>query len=223
MVGSSPLARGTLHRRARKHILRRFIPARAGNTHRPPSPPPSPPVHPRSRGEHSDPRDARAGASGSSPLARGTPDAQVAAAAVSRFIPARAGNTFPQPTCPASGTVHPRSRGEHRQQSAGASGFSGSSPLARGTLNDVHQSRVTLRFIPARAGNTTGHRQPASAYPVHPRSRGEHVDVGPRGPSGAGSSPLARGTRVLLGITFGDVRFIPARAGNTHQPAREAL
>ena len=51
--GSSPLARGTLPLDVEGLGGERFIPARAGNTARPPRRRPPAPVHPRSRGEHS--------------------------------------------------------------------------------------------------------------------------------------------------------------------------
>ena len=112
-TGSSPLARGTLHPHGRRHPPPRFIPARAGNTHARFDPQTNRPVHPRSRGEH----DAMAGEigrwDGSSPLARGTRADPPCDGGSCRFIPARAGNTSPQPTVAPIVTVHPRSRGEH--------------------------------------------------------------------------------------------------------------
>ncbi len=74
----------------------------------------------------------------------------------------------------------------------------GSSPLARGTriLRDDHGNAV--RFIPAGAGNTGGSWYVHDVLPVHPRWRGEHV-VSMAGCTRAyGSSPLARGTRLLM-------------------------
>jgi len=92
-VGSSPLARGTLEPASRKTTAGRFIPARAGNTpllrrHRRLES-----VHPRSRGEHFTYSAHAASRTGSSPLARGTPMMGLFGMRVSRFIPARAGNT----------------------------------------------------------------------------------------------------------------------------------
>jgi hypothetical protein len=57
IVGSSPLARGTLARSSSVRSVGRFIPARAGNTSWPCRSRPSAPVHPRSRGEHSKRQD----------------------------------------------------------------------------------------------------------------------------------------------------------------------
>ena len=53
---------------------------------------------------------------------------------------------------------------------------------------------------------------------VHPRSRGEHLAAGAVLAAGAGSSPLARGTQRGAVVGDRDLRFIPARAGNTGSP-----
>ena len=194
-LGSSPLARGTQQHPRRHDRPARFIPARAGNTSRPSWGSGWAPVHPRSRGEH----DIGATAS----LAR------------VRFIPARAGNTL---TCAAvfkSRTVHPRSRGEHRLTTIQRPNVSGSSPLARGTRPQDHEGADRPRFIPARAGNTSSALPSAKVAPVHPRSRGEHVEKLRLIREPTGSSPLARGTHRPQIEDRSDGRFIPARAGNT--------
>ena len=153
------------------------------------------PVHPRSRGEHPGTNGCHGTGAGSSPLARGTRGAITSPEGNVRFIPARAGNTVKLRSAPRPGAVHPRSRGEHIVRTRGAVTTIGSSPLARGTLAPLQQRRPLLRFIPARAGNTT----PAT--------------------SGAakryGSSPLARGTLRGPRGERPRGRFIPARAGNT--------
>ena len=197
--GSSPLARGTRSGRMRRQLQRRFIPARAGNTatscrratHRP--------VHPRSRGEHIADRLCIPILDGSSPLARGTRSATPDAWDRERFIPARAGNTGHPRASPRRAPVHPRSRGEHTSTVTENRNCSGSSPLARGTRSRRPVLGTRERFIPARAGNTPYAGRSASCLPVHPRSRGEHGPPSPRGPSVAGSSPLARGTPMIRG------------------------
>ncbi|EGI30222.1 hypothetical protein AC52_0678 [Escherichia coli 5-366-08_S3_C3] len=45
----------------------------------------------------------------------------------------------------------------------------GLSPLARGTLVGVFTRRITLRFIPAGAGNTASVSACVSRCPVYPR------------------------------------------------------
>ena len=281
--GSSPLARGTLSLDYPCSGPLRFIPARAGNTASSSSWVRRETVHPRSRGEHSSSSTPPPTRAGSSPLARGTRSPVSETRSPDRFIPARAGNTVSRLQFPRPQAVHPRSRGEHiwGNSSIGSQNrfiparagntlirssslpkVSGSSPLARGTRgwprsavapSSVHpRSRgehargstpagASRRFIPARAGNTgrsvigmeSCHRFiPARAgntcepqpmdYPsaVHPRSRGEHVDLGVIRHPVDGSSPLARGTRRGRATPTPELRFIPARAGNTRSSGR---
>ena len=92
---------------------------------------------------------------------------------------------------------------------------SGSSPLARGTRGRGYPPWSCLRLIPARAGNTHAPMTRQRSHTAHPRSRGEHtVSVEPPSQTG-GSSPLARGTRLIVFPGYGVGRLIPARAGNT--------
>ena len=153
--------------------------------------------------------------SGSSPLARGTHDVLHDLAPVDRFIPARAGNTHSASRWRPVPPVHPRSRGEHNRGCCATANNDGSSPLARGTHHQSTPIRFGLRFIPARAGNTASPPTAPSRQPVHPRSRGEHIFAARFASRVNGSSPLARGTRVLCALSDPDRRFIPARAGNT--------
>ena len=152
--GSSPLARGTRGIGLPSTRCKRFIPARAGNTHRGGRGPHRPPVHPRSRGEHATARRAGTAVSGSSPLARGTPPGAAGDRDGRRFIPARAGNTVSIMRWRSAMSVHPRSRGEHAADVTSPREFFGSSPLARGTRGSRPRDGERVRFIPARAGNT---------------------------------------------------------------------
>ncbi|VXG74929.1 hypothetical protein CDS [Salmonella enterica subsp. enterica serovar Derby] len=70
--GLSPLARGTHHFSGVFQIVRRFIPAGAGNTLRGVQVSNDAAVYPRWRGEHSFRPPPRPGVVGLSPLARGT-------------------------------------------------------------------------------------------------------------------------------------------------------
>ena len=152
--GSSPLARGTLDLQRDCERVVRFIPARAGNTRVPGGEKEKTTVHPRSRGEHWTNELAEDYETGSSPLARGTLGGPQRRVASCRFIPARAGNTWPFRPLGTAHAVHPRSRGEHD--------LVGSRSVSSG------------RFIPARAGNTQNGIGSSNGSPVHPRSRGEH-------------------------------------------------
>ena len=132
--GSSPLTRGTLGSSPTSPRSQRFIPAHAGNTFDCELPEPKTPVHPRSRGEHNSEEETMQTMTGSSPLTRGTRPVSIALNAVTRFIPAHAGNTYP-----------PNS---HQNQ------LTGSSPLTRGTRLACWRGNHEDRFIPAHAGNT---------------------------------------------------------------------
>ena len=218
-IGSSPLARGTRRSSCVPGPMRRFIPARAGNTAGGAQWLRYVPVHPRSRGEHSSTSTATRAVVGSSPLARGTHRRRHTETLSRRFIPARAGNTVRGVRPMLAGPVHPRSRGEHLMRAGSDLSPAGSSPLARGTQISNVTGRPSARFIPARAGNT---RPPTASPPtisVHPRSRGEHHSAQSRAYPSVGSSPLARGTPGREGQAEAACRFIPARAGNT-SPSR---
>ena len=173
------------------------------------------PVHPRWRGEHMPNLNDKRATGGSSPLARGTLVEVGGLTLGCRFIPAGAGNTCWLGLSVASFSVHPRWRGEHVRDTGTEGHWAGSSPLARGTLPCLGRLIVTMRFIPAGAGNTRRcptFRRPSS---VHPRWRGEHDMTGGAGSTVDGSSPLARGTHYPARISNTGGRFIPAGAGNT--------
>ena len=94
-------------------------------------------------------------------------------------------------------------------------GSLGSSPLARGLLQDGAGTGGDERIIPARAGFTTSSSF-QRLYPTdHPRSRGVYLAKRCLPCRRNGSSPLARG---LLSASFLDRQppgIIPARAGFT--------
>ncbi len=114
-AGLSPLARGTLVNVYQRLWVRRFIPARAGNTCEDFYRIKKIPVYPRSRGEHRRPTNFFNRWNGLSPLARGTLRRYRAPFRETRFIPARAGNTAHHLGVENNWPVYPRSRGEHWQ------------------------------------------------------------------------------------------------------------
>ena len=176
-------------------------------------------AHPRSRGEHVDALVRGSRTSGSSPLARGTLAEALQVPITWRLIPARAGNTPLSRASSVACSAHPRSRGEHLPTRTVLGGTAGSSPLARGTLRNIMRHPCFSRLIPARAGNTMASISSAGTPAAHPRSRGEHTDSRLPHPVAAGSSPLARGTPRPYRWACSPGRLIPARAGNTSQPA----
>ena len=130
-------------------------------------------VHPRLRGELEYPCRKRSGYFGSSPLARGTHSWRNGQQESYRFIPACAGNSSNMATNTRQSPVHPRLRGELQRGRAKGLTNAGSSPLARGTLDEDGLDVQALRFIPACAGNSRQRRGSLKTIPVHPRLRGE--------------------------------------------------
>ena len=133
VLGSSPLARGTQSRHLLPAALLGLIPARAGNTLLSVRSNIVVWAHPRSRGEHNKNAAVQRIQQGSSPLARGTRDADQLCQGALGLIPARAGNTSLPGKMPAVPGAHPRSRGEHSASAGQVPLWVGSSPLARGT------------------------------------------------------------------------------------------
>ena len=153
--GSSPHTRGTRGMSGMSCPVHRFIPAYAGNARRFSMNGPAKAVHPRIRGERATrPHQRRSSL---------------------RFIPAYAGNALFVDHDSILNTVHPRIRGERCVGAISIDRSSGSSPHTRGTLVTYARACGVERFIPAYAGNATGHRIRASVPPVHPRIRGERM------------------------------------------------
>ena len=137
-IGSSPRGRGT--------------PLRSRRAWRCPT------VHPRAGGEHDKLRLRLRSRSGSSPRGRGTPPPGNRPESQHRFIPARAGNTAPRAECAPVDPVHPRAGGEHPVTTPVRRSSNGSSPRGRGTHRRNPRVAGIIRFIPARAGNTSDQR-----------------------------------------------------------------
>ena len=110
---------------------------------------------------------------------------------------------------------HPRSRGVYEMSRSKVICAGGSSPLARGLPDYVHEAHRVPGIIPARAGFTRASPATTRTSSDHPRSRG----VYDRGPFEegfrVGSSPLARGLQRPRRAVGYDGGIIPARAGFT--------
>ena len=198
--GSSPRGRGTLELGDDVPVLRRFIPARAGNAVPAAQSPGLWPVHPRAGGERPDTNYDTAQDNGSSPRGRGTPPVRPRRCRRDGFIPARAGNARSFRSAPFR--------------------YRGSSPRGRGTLRPRVRGRIQHRFIPARAGNAHPGRRVGPVSPVHPRAGGERSAASIRVSCPSGSSPRGRGTPRPGSSDAIRKRFIPARAGNARAPER---
>ena len=191
--GSSPLARGTRDAVLDKVPFVRLIPAREGNTSEPTLMRSATPAHPRSRGDHGCTAQENGGHGGSSPLARGPLTKTYALTEAQGLIPARAGTTSRGVSPAACFGAHPRSRGDHREPSVFLNNMRGSSPLARGPLNQLLRDFLQEGLIPARAGTTVFGMTVNLMSRAHPRSRGDHSARAIASALPPGSSPLARG------------------------------
>ena len=171
--------------------------------------------HPRSRGVYIQPPGRLEISEGSSPLARGLPEALRPHLDHAGIIPARAGFTSPcrRPSPPRAD--HPRSRGVYSLAPSQDWRPTGSSPLARGLRDDAPAALAAARIIPARAGFTDWGSPTSRTQSDHPRSRGVYGWAAGKGYRGSGSSPLARGLRAVSGLSLAGTRIIPARAGFT--------
>ena len=78
---------------------------------------------------------------------------------------------------------------------------------------------MTIRIIPAHAGNTGIMQIDSGYFGDHPRACGEHVSTSFFQPSLPGSSPRMRGTPNQPPIPAKKPGIIPAHAGNTEHHA----
>ena len=153
-AGSSPLARGLRAGDGLDGESVGIIPARAGFTGFCRPVPSSRRDHPRSRGVYRISTSPGAYGSGSSPLARGLPDALNQLGDAARIIPARAGFTSEAYPRRRRRRDHPRSRGVYDMTMDVRQNMPGSSPLARGLRQQDRRVDTAGRIIPARAGFT---------------------------------------------------------------------
>ena len=158
---------------------------------------------------------AAVGTMGSSPLARGLRPPHRRDRKLPRIIPARAGFTASRASRVSYVRDHPRSRGVYAELGGGCEPGQGSSPLARGLRERPRQRLAQGRIIPARAGFTPARSAGRERPRDHPRSRGVYPSDGDARHAHMGSSPLARGLRVLAPHCTDAAGIIPARAGFT--------
>ena len=130
-------------------------------------------VYPRWRGELTNDAPKPRLLHGLSPLARGTLSPMREARAISRFIPAGAGNSVISDLFVNLLPVYPCWRGELQITNFRKSLGNGLSPLARGTHRGIQFRCGIVRFIPAGAGNSPVRAGSNPAQTVYPRWRGE--------------------------------------------------
>ncbi len=217
--GLSPHARGN-------HLIARHsggtsgsIPARAGQPRSPSSCSGSARVYPRTRGATEYTSAAEIDKLGLSPHARGNQPTALFRWNGIGSIPARAGQPASEPTSTSQSWVYPRTRGATVYSPIAPSALFGLSPHARGNHPRVIRSVVSVRSIPARAGQPISAAQTPRSWRVYPRTRGatgmayRHTDAN------HGLSPHARGNPITWSAPTVRPRSIPARAGQPYRVA----
>ena len=216
-AGSSPLSRGIRALVRYPADTSGIIPALAGNTSVSRSSRPSNRDHPRSRGEYEARGVIAHDTYGSSPLSRGIHRFLGFGGCGRRIIPALAGNTTWRGQVGAAPQDHPRSRGEYIPALNFNVREEGSSPLSRGIPTGRPGQLLSLRIIPALAGNTVRDYMERCGGWDHPRSRGEYPAARRSVCVPWGSSPLSRGIQDPPSFCGFPERIIPALAGNTNR------
>ena len=213
--GSSPRVRGKLHRFPLRSFRVRIIPARAGQTDAYRIDDYEHPDHPRACGANGQHHTTPGSATGSSPRVRGKLDPAHVYALYRRIIPARAGQTgwfmLAGTVCP----DHPRACGANLHARRRLATVSGSSPRVRGKRRGMLPCSISIRIIPARAGQTKANVMPRHLRPDHPRACGANVRGARYAVLRDGSSPRVRGKPGGDPPVGHQLRIIPARAGQT--------
>ena len=146
--------RGKPFQRGQIGVLRRIIPAHAGQTF--------PQLlccvfcsdHPRACGANALTSQPFSYDSGSSPRMRGKPTCLTVGPSNRRIIPAHAGQTNKAVQVPQSASDHPRACGANESAIRQAGDQFGSSPRMRGKRSACRTSSPAVRIIPAHAGQT---------------------------------------------------------------------
>ena len=154
LIGSPPLARGTVSDGNTYRLVARITPACAGNSMRAWRMQANGWDHPRLRGEQSLVPAFPIHYQGSPPLARGTDGLATIVGARHRITPACAGNSRGLSKIWYAKKDHPRLRGEQRRWSLLSRRVPGSPPLARGTVFLPAWVRARAGITPACAGNS---------------------------------------------------------------------
>ena len=171
-VGLSPPTRGNPRPPAAPPLLRRSIPAHAGEPKCIAYAVRYCAVYPRPRGGTRPTVASSADARGLSPPTRGNPERLAYRAASGGSIPAHAGEPCTPRSILSCGGVYPRPRGGTVHQVEQVLDFQGLSPPTRGNLPPDIVAPVAVRSIPAHAGEPRGDVGDSDAPAVYPRPRG---------------------------------------------------
>ena len=214
LIGSPPLARGTVCNLPIHVLHRRITPACAGNRQSYNGRARAVEDHPRLRGEQLIRSNNTSKIKGSPPLARGTAAICIDGGSGRGITPACAGNSSRLQQKRRADRDHPRLRGEQRIWFRSYRLRLGSPPLARGTAAVCAYPFRQAGITPACAGNRSRPKSTGGTSWDHPRLRGEQVNPAAAHAARKGSPPLARGTVLIRLERWRWARITPACAGN---------
>ena len=212
-MGLSPRGRGNQRRRGASQEWLRSIPAWAGEPNSRFAPDRPPRVYPRVGGGTPPPPAAHATGTGLSPRGRGNRRQVLPPGVCVGSIPAWAGEPGPRRKGPRRKGVYPRVGGGTRSGSWLQPRMSGLSPRGRGNPRMRGRAELSLRSIPAWAGEPTEAAVRSGSTRVYPRVGGGTRISGAASIPCSGLSPRGRGNplqRYALSERFGS---IPAWAG----------
>ena len=155
---------------------------------------------------------------GRSPRTRGRPRWRRTCRPSWRSIPAYAGETHIEIADHHALEVDPRVRGGDALAEKPPECGQGRSPRTRGRRWMRLNSVVSIRSIPAYAGETARRRADLDGEGVDPRVRGGDTLLLFSGVISTGRSPRTRGRLALALAPHSPERSIPAYAGETHPP-----
>ena len=191
--GSSPRMRGKPRRPREDRQRRRIIPAHAGQTTHPTHPHHHRTDHPRACGANFERAKMKTRKSGSSPRMRGKRLRRLKNCMRLRIIPAHAGQTASHRGKRLDATDHPRACGANTIEFFAHEIEDGSSPRMRGKRRSISRPCLSVRIIPAHAGQTATLDGRASPSRDHPRACGANFSGLGSTIVGIGSSPRMRG------------------------------
>ena len=214
--GLSPRVRGNRRRHTHQLSKNRSIPARAGE----PSPFRQPRglrlVYPRACGGTVASLSKMSALSGLSPRVRGNLSLYITCQALSRSIPARAGEPGKAGDLAKHDRVYPRACGGTPDNERNKSGEAGLSPRVRGNRLPARPRQSAPRSIPARAGEPSMGLSHERFKQVYPRACGGTLAALAGRHPYQGLSPRVRGNRLRRPLVRRDSRSIPARAGEPY-------
>ena len=192
-TGPSPRLRGKLRPRAGGWPSQGSIPAPAGETSGKLVGRLNPQVHPRACGGNGSGIESLTRIFGPSPRLRGKRGLRCGKQGRGRSIPAPAGETSLGASGARPQSVHPRACGGNPERRVEDAAQGGPSPRLRGKHDRRPFVALTVRSIPAPAGETSCRNRRRARQEVHPRACGGNADRGADAPLVRGPSPRLRG------------------------------